>query len=152
MLAVVLAVALLSGCGMKNFSNSFTVRVDEPQQVGVFDSEMGQSAEWAARTMGPAAPGDPYTVQIVDTDSKMAFDASPPSSIQVGLYLPGVTETGYYSVIINDVTPGTSRFEAPFIPWYSETPVEPRPTLPLTLEIAAGDTGWVVTMTPEVRP
>lgn len=148
---MVLAVALLSGCGMKNFSNSFTVEVGKPQQVGVFDSEMGQSAEWAQRTMGPAGPGAPYTVQIADTDSKMAFDMSPPSSIQVGLYLPAMTEEGYYSVTINDVTSGTVDFEAPFIPWFSESPVEPRPPLPMDLEIAAGDRGWVVTMTPEAQ-
>lgn len=149
---MVLAVALLSGCGMKNFSNSFTVQVAQPQQVSVFDSEMGDSAEWASRTMGPAAPGDPFTVQLADTDSKMALDNSPPSSIRVGLYLPEVTDAGYFSVIINEVTPGAVRYEAPFIAWYSETPVEPRPALPVALEIAAGDQGWLVTMTPQGQP
>ncbi len=134
---------------MKSFSDSYSVAVDSPQDVSIFDSMMGESAEWAEKTMGPAAPGQPYTTQVSNLATKMFFDGSPATSLRVGLYLPAVTETGYYSISMEPVAAGTTTIEAPFIAWYSETPVDPRPALPIAMEIAEGPNGWVVNLTPE---
>ena len=49
---MVLGAMLLSGCGTATFSNSFAVAVESRQQVSVFDTAMGDSAQWAGRTMG----------------------------------------------------------------------------------------------------
>jgi hypothetical protein len=149
LIAVVLGLGLLSGCGMKSFSDSYAVAVESPQEVSIFDSMMGESAEWAEKTMGPAAPGQPYTTQVSNLATKMFFDGSLPTSLRVGLYLPAVTDTGYYSVSLEPVVAGPLTYEAPFIPWFSETPVEPRPPLQIAMEIAEGPNGWVINMTPE---
>jgi hypothetical protein len=137
----------LSGCGTASFSNAFAVRVDSPQQVSIFDSMMGESAQWAGKTMGLAAPGSPYTTEVSALDTKMIFDSSPPRSVQVGLYLPSVTETGYYAIDLPAVAPGTVSVSAPFVAWYSETPVDPQPAQPMTLDIAEGPNGWVINIT-----
>jgi hypothetical protein len=150
--SLLLVIGLLSGCGMKSFSDAYAVRVDSPQAVSIFDSMMGQSADWAEKTMGQAAPGAPYTTELGRTEAKMVFDGSPPSSIRAGLYLPEVTDTGYYSIVVNEVSAGTLSYEAPFVAWYSDTPVDPKPALPLTLEIAEGGNGWVVNVMPEAGP
>lgn len=150
-IAVVLGLGLLSGCGTKSFSDSYSVAVDSPQQVSIFDSMMGESAEWAEKTMGPASPGQPYTTQVSNLSTKMFYDSSPPVSIRVGLYLPDVTDTGYYAIGIEPVVAGTLTYDATFVPWYSETPVEPQPPLPIAMEIAEGPNGWVINMTPELQ-
>jgi len=144
LLAVLLALGLLTGCGTATFSNSFAVSVERAQEVSVFDSTMGQSAEWATATMGTAAPGKPYTTRINVTDTKLILDSSPPTSVQVGLYLPDVTETGFFAISLPDVTEGSIRVDAPFVAWYSEDPVDQLPPLPMDLDIAAGDEGWVI--------
>jgi len=148
-IAVVLGLGLLSGCGTKSFSDSYAVAVDSPQRVSIFDSMMGESAEWAEKTMGPAAPGAPYTTQVSNLTTKMIFDNSLAPSIRVGLYLPAVTQEGYYAIGMNSVVAGSQTYEAPFIPWFSETPVDPRPPLPIAMEISEGPNGWVINMTPE---
>lgn len=147
LLAMIFGLGLLSGCGTKSFSDAFAVAVDSPQQVSIFDSQMGQSAEWAGKTMGQAAPGQPYTTEVSNVTTKMIFDNSPPSSIQVGLYLPDVTDTGYYAISIPQVSAGSITHEAPFVAWYSPTPVEQLPPLPVDLDFTAGPNGWIVNVT-----
>ncbi len=149
LIAVILGLGLLSGCGMKSFSDSYAVRVDTPQQVSIFDPRMGDTRDWAEETMGPASPSQPYTTEVSNLSTKMFYDSSPPVSIRVGLYLPSVTETGYYAIGIEPVVAGTLTYDATFVPWYSETPVDPLPPLPISMEIAAGPNGWVINMTPE---
>lgn len=147
LLAMIFGLGLLSGCGTKSFSDAFAVAVDSPQRVSIFDSQMGQSAEWAGKTMGPAAPGRPYTTEVSNLATKMIFDDSPPPSIQVGLYLPDRTDTGYYAISLPQVAAGSITYDAPFVAWYSETPVEQLPPLPLQLDITAGPNGWIVNVT-----
>ncbi len=144
LIAVVLTLGLLTGCGTATFSNAFAVTVEQAQEVSVFDSMMGQSAEWAEATMGTAAPGAPYTTRINVTDTKLILDNSPPTSVRVGLYLPDLTSTGFFAIDLPAVTAGSTRVEAPFVAWYSPDPVEQLPPLPLELEIAAGDEGWII--------
>lgn len=146
-MTVLIGLGLLSGCGTASFSNAFAVRVDSPQQVSIFDSMMGESAEWAGKTMGQATPTAPYTTEVSALDTKMIFDSSLPRSVRVGLYLPSVTETGYYAVDLPTVAPGTVSLSAPFVAWYSPTPVDPLPAQPMTLEIAQGPNGWVINIT-----
>jgi len=148
LLAMIFGLGLLAGCGTKSFSDAFAVAVDTPQQVSIFDSRMGQSAEWAGKTMGQAAPGQPYTTEVSNIATKMIFDDSPPPSIQVGLYLPDLTDTGYYAISLPQVSAGSISYDAAFVAWYFETPVEQLPPLPLSLDIAAGPNGWIVNVTP----
>lgn len=147
LLAMIFGLGLLSGCGTKSFSDAFAVAVDRPQQVSIFDSQMGQSAEWAGKTMGRAAPGEPYTTEVSNLATKMIFDDSPPPSIQVGLYLPDVTQTGYYAISLPQVSAGSTTYDAPFVAWYSENPVEQLQPLPLGLDITVGPNGWIVNVT-----
>lgn len=138
----------MAGCGTSTFTNSFSVAVEKTQDVSVFDSSMGESAEWAQRTMGVAGPGRPYTTQMAVTDTKMIFDGSPPSSLRVGLYLPSVTTNGYFSVDLPDPAPGTLVLRAPFVAWFSAEPAESgTEDVPVALVVAEGPAGWVVNMT-----
>lgn len=137
----------LAGCGTKSFSNAVAVITSEPAQVSVFDQQMGQSAQWAAQWLGPSAPGAPYTRELPVTDTKLIGDGSPPASVRVGIYLPDRTDTGYYSLIVNDAIAGVSDLQVPFVAWFSETPVPPQPPLPVRLELAPGPNGWLVNIT-----
>ena len=143
---MLLGAALLSGCGTATFTNSFAVAVESRQQVSVFDNSMGDSAEWAGRSMGVAAPGAPYTTQIFATATKLILDSSPPEAVRVGLFLPQITQTGYFAIDVPSVTEGGVDIDAPFVAWYSADPVEQLPSQPLRLEIAAGPDGWIITV------
>ncbi|MEZ5185441.1 MAG: hypothetical protein R2720_06825 [Candidatus Nanopelagicales bacterium] len=150
LLWIALGLVVLTGCGTATFTNSFSVVVASPQQVSVFDSTMGESAEWAERTMGRAGPAQPYTTQIAVTDTKMIFDGSPPTSLRAGLYLPAVTTDGYFSVDLPAVAAGETTLRAPFIAWYSAKPAASVPdSIPIAVVVAEGPDGWVVNMTPE---
>lgn len=143
--AVVLGLGLLSGCGTGSFSNAVSVSVTSPQQVSVFDPQVGDSAEWAEKTMGEAAPGAPYITEVPALATKFFFDSSPPPSLNLALYLPDVTQDGWFSINVPAVAPGTAAFDAPFVKWYSATPDAQTPqSQPMELEIVAGPNGWLV--------
>lgn len=146
-IAVLLGLVGLVGCGTKSFSNAVAVITPTRQQVSVFDQQMGESAEWAGQWLGEAAPGSPYTREVPTTDTKLIGDSSPPASVRAGIYLPDRTDTGYYSLIVNDAVAGSREVEVPFVAWYSETPVPAQPALPVTLELAPGPNGWLVNIT-----
>ncbi len=141
------AAVLLAGCGTATFSNAVAVLVPQDQQVSVFDPVMGNSAEWAQKTMGQAAPGSPYTTNVPATDTKFIGDDSPPSSLSLGIYLPDRTDAGYYALSMPTATQGTSQMSLPFVAWYSEQPVDPQPALPATVEMKPGPNGWLVNIT-----
>ena len=144
---IMCAPGLLSGCGTKSFTNSVAVLVSAPQQVSVFDQQMGESAEWASQWLGPAAPGAPYTRDVPALDTKLIGDDSPPASIRAGVYLPDLTDDGYFSFVDNAAVAGTTEQDLPFVPWYSETPVPARDPLPVTVEVVPGPNGWLVNIT-----
>lgn len=147
-IAIMVAVLVaLTGCGTKTFSNAVAVITATPQQVSVFDQQMGESAEWASQWMGESAPGAPYTREVPVTDTKFIGDDSPPASVRAGIYLPDRTDTGYYSLIVNDAVAGVSDVEVPFVAWYSPNPVPAQPALPVRLELSAGPNGWLVNVT-----
>lgn len=137
----------LTACGTKSFSNAVAVITPVPAQVSVFDQQMGESAEWAGQWLGPSAPGQPYTREIPVTDTKLIGDGSPPASLRAGIYLPDRTDTGYYSLIVNDAVAGVSDVEVPFVAWFSQAPVPAQPALPVRLELAPGPNGWLVNIT-----
>lgn len=146
-LAVMSAAVLLVGCGTKSFTNSVAVVVATPQQVSVFDSQMGESAEWASQWLGEAAPGQPYTREVSALDTKFVGDGSPPASLRVGVYLPDRTETGYFSLLFNDAVAGTTTQVLPFVAWYSPEPVAEQAGLPAEVELQPGPNGWLVNIT-----
>lgn len=144
LLVIVCALALLSGCGSKTFSNSVAVVVPTPQQVSVFDPQVGDSAEWASQWLGPATPGQPYTRDVPALDTKFIGDDSPPAYARAAIYLPDLTDTGYFALTVNDAVAGTTQQELPFVAWYSETPVPPQDPLPVTVEMQPGPNGWLI--------
>ncbi len=144
-IAIVLGLGLFAGCGTGSFSNAVSVAVTTPQQVSVFDPQVGDSAEWAEKTMGQAAPGAPYTTEVPALATKFFFDSSPPPSLNLGVYLPSVTEDGWFAINLPAVVPGTRQLDAPFVKWYSATPTSQTPSSqPMEMEITAGPNGWVV--------
>jgi hypothetical protein len=151
-LVVVSCLALLSGCGTASFSNSVAVIVPSPQQVSVFDSQMGESAEWAGQWLEPAAPGKPYTRQVPALDTKFIGDNSPPAAVRLGIYLPDRTQTGYFSLIDYDAEAGVTDTDLPFVAWFSESPVPAQPPLPVSVELQPGPNGWLVNVTVEEVP
>ena len=144
MVAVVVA---LTGCGTKSFSNAVAVITPTRQQVSVFDQQMGDSSDWASQWLGYSEPGAPYTREVPTTDTKLIGDGSPPTSLRAGIYLPDRTDTGYYSLMLNDAVAGVSDVELPFVAWYSPEPVPAQSPLPVRLELAAGPNGWLVNIT-----
>lgn len=146
-LAVCVAALLMAGCGTKSFTNSVAVVVSTPEQVSVFDSQMGESAQWASQWLGQAAPGQPYTREVSALDTKFVGDGSPPSSVRLGVYLPDRTQLGYYSLVFNDAVAGTSSQVLPFVAWYSPDPVAQQAGLPAEVELAPGPNGWLVNIT-----
>ncbi len=146
-MAVVFLLGLLSGCGTKSFTNSVAVIVTQPQQVSVFDPQMGDSADWAGQWLAPAAPGSPYTRQVPALDTKVIGDDTPPAALRLGVYLPDLTDTGYFALTLNDAVAGETQRELPFVAWYSPDPVQPSAPLPVAVELAAGPDGWLVNLT-----
>ena len=137
---MVLGAMLLSGCGTATFSNSSAVAVESRQQVSVFDTAMGDSAQWAGAHDWSGCTGAPYTTRIFATDTKFVLDSSLPESV-VGLFLPQVTQTGYFAI---DLPGDQADIDAPFVAWYSEDPSEPPSAQPLRLDVAAGlDGGYI---------
>lgn len=151
-LVVVCALGLLSGCGTKSFSNSVAVIVSTPQQVSVFDSQAGESAQWAGQWLEPASPGQPYTRQVPALDTKLIGDDGPPASLRLAIYLPDRTQTGYFSLTDYDPVAGTTDRDLPFVAWYSETPVPAQDPLPTTVELQPGPNGWLVNVTVRDNP
>ena len=67
-----------------------------PTRVSVFDPLMGDTSDWAGKSMGTTAPGTPYVGSFQTTDTKMVFDSSPPNEVEAGLYLPSYNAKGYF--------------------------------------------------------
>ena len=154
-----LALLLASACGTAVFEHQIDVTVSDPSgrlgagraEVSVFDKQMGQSSEWARRTMGTARAGAPYAGRVSSTGAKMIFDSSLPERLEAGLALPSYESRGYF-VLSFAPQPGTEQqVSAPFVPWgayFAEgSAVAP---LPLKARCEKGEKGWKIALTVEV--
>ncbi|MFN8126552.1 MAG: hypothetical protein U0R64_08620 [Candidatus Nanopelagicales bacterium] len=155
-LGTALAALVLAGCGTASYSNEFRVAVatapspePRPVPVAVFDTLMGDTADWARQHLGTSAPGQPYVTTVSTTATRWIGDNSLPTELRAGLYLPTYDKTGFYALDLKPVDATTTTIQAPYVTYdYSwETKGTPRPTgppLPLTVTYAAGDSGWII--------
>lgn len=152
--ATVMAVAL-TGCGTSLITNNFSLSVVEPSgrapesvQVSIFDSAMGQSAEWAAKSIGTATPNSPYTTSFTSTATKFAGDNSPSKRIVAGIALPQIVPQGYFALTITPVDGATTTINAPFIGYYDNNATKDGTPEPLPLEVTsnASDQTWTLTI------
>jgi hypothetical protein len=151
---------LLAACGTAVFDHVVEVQVSDPSgrlgagpiEVSVFDKQMGQSAEWARRTMGVARPGAPYVGRVSSTAAKMIYDHSPPAQLEVGLALPAYESRGYFLLSLPPSTDQEHKASAPFIPYgaYFADPGSPAPPLPLRVRTTAARKGWRLHVTVDV--
>jgi hypothetical protein len=157
---VLVAALLLGGCGTGVFTSTFAVYVDDPSdrlgpppvQVSIFDPLMGSSAEWADRTMGSSQPGSAYAGQVDQTESRMAFDSSPPKRVPAALYLPAYSEQGYFALDLQPAAGQSQELDAPFVAFWSPEPGKVRqlPPLAVTTACTQADAGWAITLTAHI--
>jgi hypothetical protein len=151
-LFVILVLPLaLTGCGTKVFTHTVTIAVHDarttlgsgPHEVSLFDAGMGQSEEWARRTIGTAAAGRPFTTTITSTAAVMAGDTGPRPRFDAGLYVPAIEPRGYFAIQLAPADGQTQETAAPFVPFYGFPADAPKPA-PLVVRAAAtaGDDGW----------
>lgn len=149
-------VLLLGACGTGVFPLEFSVSLNDPAglagkppvQVSIFDPTMGDTADWAGKTMGTASPGSPYTGGFNTTDTKMVFDSSPPKEVGAGLYLPSYNSNGYFRFRFSPVAGQVQQVNPGFVPWADFYP-EGKSVVPPTLRIVSTpkDKGWSFAVT-----
>ena len=143
---------LLSSCGTALVENRFSVSIDDPHDqfggapvaVSIFDTTMGNSAEWAEKTMGVATPDAPYTTSFSSTTAKVLGDTSPSERVNAGLALPELQDKGYFGIGLQPVDGQTQEIQAPFVGYYDYNPSKDGPVDPLTVTVTsrAGDLSW----------
>jgi hypothetical protein len=154
--AVGLAAVVLAGCGTKAVANEILVSVDRstgvvgpgPVEVGVFDTLMGGSSEYAAKFAGTATEAEPYRGIVSTTVTRMIGDGRPPERLDLGLWIPAIAEKGYFGIALGPETGDATEVMAPFIGDYDYDQAVDGPVEPLRLAItreAVNDT-WRVTI------
>jgi hypothetical protein len=149
-----------SACGTAVFDHVIEVQVSDPSgrlgsarvEVSVFDNQMGQSAEWARRTMGTATPGGPYIGQVSSTAAKMIFDDSLPERLTVALAVPAYEPNGYFLLQLAPPSAEETTVAAPFVPYGAYFSEGGTTTAPLPMRVR-GETeakGWKVRVTIDV--
>lgn len=142
--AVLAAAVALAGCGTVVFTNSFSVSVTSAAgtevEVSVFDPYVGDTRDWAERSLGTATEGQPYTQDLNTTGTKVIGDNSPPTRVTAGLYLPQINDSGYFAIAFDPVPGESVDYAAGFVP-FSEGQADP---LPLILTAVTTDNGWDV--------
>jgi hypothetical protein len=150
LLLLLLPLSLL-GCGTRVFTHTVTITLDDPDsrlgppphEVSLFDAVMGQSEEWARRTIGRTAPDAPFTTTITTTDTVMVGESGPKPRIGGGLYLPALERQGYFAVSLTAEDGATQEVQAPFVPFFGFPADQPRPSpLAVRATATAGDDGW----------
>lgn len=122
--AFALVGAVLAACGTEAVPNEVLVYVDRtsgavgsgPLEVGVFDTLMGGSSEYAAKFAGTATESEPYVGRVATTVTRMIGDDRPPERLDLGVWIPAIADGGYYAVSIGPTTGTHDVVMAPFIP------------------------------------
>ncbi len=151
------AALLLAGCGTKTVANEILVSVDRSSglvppgaiQVGVFDTLMGGSSEYAAKSAGTTTETEPYRGIVSTTVTRMIGDGRPPERLDLGVWIPAIAPKGYFGVSVTADAPATEIVRAPFIADYDDDAATDGPVEPLEMTVtreAVGDT-WRVTIT-----
>lgn len=119
-----LASVVLAACGTSAVANQVVVSVDRtsgavgagPLDVGVFDTLMGGSSEYAAKFRGTTTEERPYVGTVATTVTRMIGDDSPPERLDLGVWIPAIADGGYYAVSVGPTTGDHDVVTAPFIP------------------------------------
>ncbi len=122
--AASLAIVVIAACGTSAVSNEVRVSVDRssgavdagPLEVGVFDTLMGGSSEYAAQFRGTSTEAEPYVGRVATTVTRMIADDSPPERLDLGVWIPAIADKGYYAVSVGPTTGDHDVVMAPFIP------------------------------------
>lgn len=147
-MAVVLA---LAGCGTGTFDSTYRVSVEDPAgaqgavAVSMFDPSMGDTQEWAEKSLGTASPGRPYEATITAVESRLLLDGGPSQAVEAGLYLPELNPNGWYRVAFEPVDGAHQQVQAMFVPW--EVPGTPAPAIDLRILPESDDSAWIVDLT-----
>lgn len=107
---------------------------------------MGTSAEWAEKSMGTSAPGQPYVNTVSTTATKMIGDNSPAPTVRAGLAVPAVTEKGYFALNLMPVSGQSATVTAPFVGYYAYSPQKDGPIDPLMVSVrsTADGANWML--------
>lgn len=142
---------LLGACGTGVFTLQFTVSLNDPvglagappTRVSVFDPLMGDTSDWAGKSMGTTAPGAPYVGSFQTTDTKMVFDSSPPNEVEAGLYLPSYNAKGYFRFRFSPIAGQQQQVKPGFAPWSDNYPQGKSVVAPILRILSTPtDKGW----------
>lgn len=161
-IAILVLLALtMTGCGTAVVENRFAVTLDDPSgvlgadpvAVSVFDPGMGASDEWARRSIGVVAPGQPYTTSFNTTTTRVLGDSSPPERVELGLALPDWRPSGHFGAAFTPVDGQTQTVTAPFVGYFGYDPTEDGEVEPVDLSITsrAGDLTWEMAVQVRIR-
>jgi hypothetical protein len=106
---------------------------------------MGDTQDWAEKSLGIASPARPYEATITAVETRMALDSGPSQEVEAGLYLPDVNPDGWYRVAFQPVDGAQQQIQALFVPW--EAPGTPAPPIDLKIQPVAADSAWLVELT-----
>ena len=158
-LALLLLPLMLTGCGTKVFTHEVTIAFDDPSgrlgdgpvEVSLFDRQMGESEEWARKTIGTASPAAPFRTTASRTATVMVGESGPRPRVEGGLYVPALERRGYFALALDAVEGRAQEVNAPFVPFYDFPADAPKPA-PLAIRATseAGAEGWRIALRVQV--
>ena len=159
-LALGAATVALAACGTTAVANEVIVSVDRssgvvspgPTEVGVFDTLMGGSSEYAATFAGTTTETEPYRGIVSTTVTRMIGDGRPPERLDLGLWIPAVAPKGYFAVSVTPEMPASAEVRAPFIGDYDFDVAIDGPVAPIDLTVTREALGNAWRVTIEARP
>ncbi len=142
-------IAALSGCGTGAFRHDVEIALADPSgrlgvaphEVSVFDWRMGQSAEWARRTIGPTSPTAPYRCEYGTVDTVVA-GARRPERVELALFVPALEARGFFVVKLEPKRRPEGEVSASFAPWGEYFPAAQAPRLAIRYAALPGPKGW----------
>jgi hypothetical protein len=159
LILLVLASVLLASCGTGVFVHRFEIAVSDPSgrlgpppyEMSLFDFRMGQSEEWARKTMGVSAPGAPFVGEYKSVETKMIFDSSPAKQVSVALWFPAYEKAGYFGFVLEPVDGAEQQTTLTFVPWNAPYPEGAKVVpIPARVRSEARDGAWVLRIVLEV--
>jgi hypothetical protein len=159
--STVLLTLTIAGCGTGVYNNKIEVTINDPSkrlgaepiEVSVFHKNSGSSEEWARKTIGSTGAGKAYSAEVSETDMKMFYDRTPPSSIGVGVFLPAFEKDGYFVLEVRPVAGAEQttlmNYRSFYVPTAEEDKIQP---LAARLTSKGNSKGWTIRMIVDVPP
>ncbi len=143
----ILLVAGIAACGTAVFDDTASIVIvnppptcPSPWQVFAFAPYVGYSADsyWASSYVKPSVNEAPPTFPIGSTETRWLWETSRADTVAVGLYLPCVSQDGWWRL---DVAPRAGvavPTVAKFCPWGDLSPKGSAPSLRTTVMVTRG--------------